>query len=289
MSYSLYRRIILKSTHPGTVASNSPLVPTSVVSCESASRLTQRQRRYSIALIFVIGNGTWGSRSEANLHALKTFTSRVPKHCIAMITRIDIMMYFLVRHSWGPNHHLVDFIMRPSASKELQSVTRTLLKYFTGVEWELLLFLSQYSNLKIYRSIDIFACSLDAYLYLLHSQDASTRLRGYKHDAVKAVRILRDHPRLKKIQFRDEKFVESGSFVDMLNHCKEERQHTIACIPFQKAQWIISGLWFSIELILLLTSRSKPDIFQLNVPSQMTNGAETTARSRRLTAASEAI
>ena len=99
-----------------------------------------------------------------------------------------------------------------------------------------MLFLSQYSKLKIYRSIDIFACSLDAYLYLLHSQDASARLCGYKYDAVKALRILRDHPRLRKIQFRDEKFVEFGSFVDMLNQGKEERQHTVACIPFQKAQ-----------------------------------------------------
>jgi len=83
---------------------------------------------------FVVGNGRWGSREEANLHALQAFTSRVPKACITLITKIEINMYFELKRYWAAFAVQVSFIMQNQDALELQSVARALLKYFTGVE-----------------------------------------------------------------------------------------------------------------------------------------------------------
>jgi hypothetical protein len=84
---------------------------------------------------FAIGNGRWGSREQVNLHALKAFTSRVPKACIAMIAKIEIDMYFQLRWHWswvGASSTI--YYAFSSDALELQSVARAVLKYFKGVE-----------------------------------------------------------------------------------------------------------------------------------------------------------
>jgi hypothetical protein len=84
---------------------------------------------------FCVGNGWWGSRGEANLHALKAFISRVPKACIAMITKIEVDMYFHLQRGWvwgAPSQNT--FYTNEVYVLELQSVARAVLKYFTSVE-----------------------------------------------------------------------------------------------------------------------------------------------------------
>jgi hypothetical protein len=83
---------------------------------------------------FIVGNGRWGSREEANLHALQAFTSRVPKPCIALITKIEINMYFQLKRYWGLQWGQICFYMHNQDALELQSVARSVIKHFTGIE-----------------------------------------------------------------------------------------------------------------------------------------------------------
>ncbi len=90
---------------------------------------------------FVIGNGDWASRDQVNLHALKVFTSRVPKACMSIISKLDIEMRYYTQLStpWTGGPFL--WIAAPAAFQaddgnvvQLQSLVRCVMKYFTGVE-----------------------------------------------------------------------------------------------------------------------------------------------------------
>jgi hypothetical protein len=90
---------------------------------------------------FVIGNRDWASREQANLHALKAFTSRVPKTCIAIISNITVKMRFYrqLPRVWvigpmGSTMTPAEFRVDEKDVAQLQSVARSLVNYFTGVE-----------------------------------------------------------------------------------------------------------------------------------------------------------
>jgi hypothetical protein len=90
---------------------------------------------------FVIGNKDWASTRQANLHALKAFTSRVPKGCISIISTVTVEMRFCRQMPlrWVPAP--TGYTMNPPAYKvvdeellQLRSVARSLLKHFVGIE-----------------------------------------------------------------------------------------------------------------------------------------------------------
>ncbi|CZR66632.1 uncharacterized protein PAC_16533 [Phialocephala subalpina] len=53
---------------------------------------------------FLIGNGWYGCKIDANLHALGLFLKRVPKGCISMITKVSLCMLF---EQWNESHRAV--------------------------------------------------------------------------------------------------------------------------------------------------------------------------------------
>jgi hypothetical protein len=90
---------------------------------------------------FVIGNRDWASTEQANLHALKAFTSRVPKTCISIIPNITVQMRFYrqLPRTWvvGPTGSTMTpavFQVDEKDVVQLQSVARSLVNHFTGVE-----------------------------------------------------------------------------------------------------------------------------------------------------------
>lgn len=90
---------------------------------------------------FIIGNMDWGSTIFVNLHALKAFTSRVPKPCISIISSLSIRMQFFKKlpRTWsvGPHGSTMNPIVykfNPDDLAQFKSLVRLVLKHFTGVE-----------------------------------------------------------------------------------------------------------------------------------------------------------
>jgi hypothetical protein len=90
---------------------------------------------------FIIGNGHWASTTYPNLHALRAFTSRVPKACISIITKIkvDIIFYRRLPTTWvgGPGLWTASppsFQVTDESMVQFQSLARSVVKHFTGVE-----------------------------------------------------------------------------------------------------------------------------------------------------------
>jgi hypothetical protein len=79
--------------------------------------------------IFLIGNGDWGTRRQANLHGLQSFISRVPAWHLSLITTLAVDFYTFP-HQWASPTDRDPWRKSP---KELQSLVRALMKYFQGV------------------------------------------------------------------------------------------------------------------------------------------------------------
>jgi hypothetical protein len=84
---------------------------------------------------FIIGNGNYGSSMEPNIHALKSFIRRVPARYIGCISRLSIIMYLRDFFSIGaPDFDFEYGITINSDASDLQTISRVVLKYFTGVK-----------------------------------------------------------------------------------------------------------------------------------------------------------
>jgi hypothetical protein len=79
--------------------------------------------------IFLIGNGDWGTRRQANLHGLQSFISRVPAWHLSLITTLAVDFYTFP-HQWASSTDRDPWRKSP---KEFQSLVRALMKYFQGV------------------------------------------------------------------------------------------------------------------------------------------------------------
>jgi len=165
---------------------------------------------------FILGNGRWGSREEANLHALQAFTSRVPKDCIALITKIEINIYFqLKRYStWASVTDPLEFFMHNQDALELQSVARAVLKYFTGVE-----------------SIDVVAAALKG--DTTYPTDSQAEFTGYVDSAAKAMGMMLGHPNLRQMSFHDGSRLQFDTFVEKVKPGKEAKSDIISIVPFR--------------------------------------------------------
>ena len=80
---------------------------------------------------FVVGNGSWGSTTFTNVHALKAFIKSVPASHISRITKVIMEIHMRISTAW-PEPYI--FGTRNEASS-LHSISRALVRHFTGLEF----------------------------------------------------------------------------------------------------------------------------------------------------------
>jgi hypothetical protein len=106
------------------------------VSCTTDRRallLANKQTSAEVASVFyktnsfLMGNGFFGSRSQANLHGLRSFISRVPSEHISHITTVAVDFYT------SPSRRSCSFYSRTVWEEELTSLVRALRKHFKGL------------------------------------------------------------------------------------------------------------------------------------------------------------
>ena len=82
----------------------------------------------------MIGNLDWGSRWGVNLHALKSFISRVPSKYISSITQLQVEVF--TRH----RRRELDLVHLPFRHynldlRDVQTLAREISRRFTGLKW----------------------------------------------------------------------------------------------------------------------------------------------------------
>lgn len=106
------------------------------VSCTTDRRallLANKQTSAEVASVFyrinsfLIGNGSFGSRSQANLHGLWSFISRIPSEHISYITTVTVDFYTFPRQ----NYWL--FYSYTVWGEDLKSLVRALRRHFKGL------------------------------------------------------------------------------------------------------------------------------------------------------------
>jgi hypothetical protein len=134
---------------------------------------------------FVIGNEHWGSTIFANLHGLQAFISRVPKDCLEHIRKVHFEgCLYLKEYS---------YLTRRSNAKQLLTMSRTMLKYFKGVE-----------------SLEIELFAGDGHQELFPSSFDAEYLGGIS----KAIEMLFSLPNLKESKARQKGNVKVQSLVE---------------------------------------------------------------------------
>lgn len=136
---------------------------------------------------FIIGNGNYGSSMETNIHALKSFTRRVPAQYIACISRLTILMYlrnifYTAAPNLGPWTSVTKYgICSTSDASDLQAISRGVVRHFKGVE-----------------SVVLNPCVGGPQ----RSFDGEPRLcrEGSIEEITKAVKLLLKHPKLKEME-----------------------------------------------------------------------------------------
>jgi hypothetical protein len=79
---------------------------------------------------FIIGNGYWGSTTYPNVQALKEFIKRVPKDCLALIRNVALYTYLARGYNRPSMYHKI----RKEETSQLETISRAMTKYFTGLE-----------------------------------------------------------------------------------------------------------------------------------------------------------
>ncbi|KAE9367071.1 hypothetical protein N431DRAFT_385248 [Stipitochalara longipes BDJ] len=79
---------------------------------------------------FIIGNGHWGSTTQANVQALKEFIRRVPKYCVSHIQNVALDIYLVRGYDRPSMYHKI----RNEETSQLETISRALVRYFKGLE-----------------------------------------------------------------------------------------------------------------------------------------------------------
>lgn len=83
---------------------------------------------------FIIGSGRYGSTRQANIHGFRNFIVRVPKHCLALIRRVELDLCMLTPNEGRRWACAVDRLCLKWELDSLGEMCDGLLKYFTRLE-----------------------------------------------------------------------------------------------------------------------------------------------------------
>jgi len=139
---------------------------------------------------FVVGNGPFGLTTQENLHALRAFISRVPGICISRITQVYFEINVIRIRDWSNN--VYNYRVRDSCVKDLESISRALVKHFKGLE-------SLIIGFKLYRYYGYHFSDLNRQ----SSAQVPKPVEGDLASVAKAVRVALKHSNLKFVRFQE--------------------------------------------------------------------------------------
>jgi hypothetical protein len=139
---------------------------------------------------FVVGNGPFGLTTEENLHALRAFITRVPAICVRRITRVHFEINVMQVKDWSSNFY--NYRVPDSSVKDLESISRALVKHFRGLE-------SLIIGFKPYRQYSYDSLGPN----WRSSFQASKSIEGDLASVAKAVRVVLKHSNLKFVRFQE--------------------------------------------------------------------------------------
>jgi hypothetical protein len=148
---------------------------------------------------FIVGNGPFGLTTQENLHALRAFTSRVPGICVARITEVYFEINACQTMDW---RHLVSWYrVRDCSIKDLESISRALVKHFKGLESLIIGFKSyeQYHGEPPPRWI---------------GSRVGQPIKGDLTSVAKAIGLVLKHPNLKTVRFQERRSMNIDPFLE---------------------------------------------------------------------------
>lgn len=144
---------------------------------------------------FAVGNGPFGLTTQENLHALRAFITRVPAICIRRITQVHFEINVIrVSHWASPTWYRVP----KSGVKDLESISRALVKHFKGLE-SLIVGFKPYRQLLPKSNWQIYA-------------PVSQVLGGDLAGVAKAIRVVLKHPNLNFVRVQERPGMDIGGF-----------------------------------------------------------------------------
>jgi len=141
---------------------------------------------------FVVGNGPFGLTTQENLHALRAFISRVPGICISRISQVHFEINVIRILDWS--NHVYNYRVRDSCVKDLESISRALVKHFTGLE-SLIIGFKPYRGHQYGHDF--------ANLNWQSSAQVYKSIEGDLASVAKGVRMVLRHPNLKFVRFQE--------------------------------------------------------------------------------------
>jgi hypothetical protein len=141
---------------------------------------------------FVVGNGPFGLTTQENLHALRAFISRVPGICISRISQVHFEINVIRITDWS--NHVYIYKVQDSCVKDIESISRALVKHFRGLE-------SLSIGFKPHRGY-LYNHDLPSPNWQSNAQ-VSQSLEGDLASVAKGVRVVLKHPNLKFIRFQE--------------------------------------------------------------------------------------
>jgi hypothetical protein len=141
---------------------------------------------------FIVGNGPFGLTTQENLHALRAFISRVPGVCISRISEVHFEINVIRITDWST--HVYNYRVRDSCVKDVESISRALIKHFRGLELLIIGF-------KPYRGHQ-YAEDFPNLSWQSFAQ-ASQLIEGDLAGVAKGVRVVLKHPNLKFVRFQE--------------------------------------------------------------------------------------
>jgi hypothetical protein len=134
---------------------------------------------------FVVGNGPFGLTTQENLHALRAFITRVPAICVRRITRVHFEINVIRITDWSNN--VYNYRVRDSCVKDLESISRALVKHFKSLE-SLIIGFKPYRHQYGYDYPNLNLPSI---------AQVSKPIEGDLASVAKGVRVVLKHPNLK--------------------------------------------------------------------------------------------
>jgi hypothetical protein len=164
---------------------------------------------------FIVSTGIGRSETQANHHGFAEFGKRVPKHCLALITRIELDMWIM-----APNPHgslWYEYLDSENLKKDLITLWKMckfMLVHFTGLEY-----------------ISAAAQSLYLNTDKTHRQNyQDDDLRYNLHALSLPLQVLLDLPALKRVDVQYDSARNIRDFVSAMLDGKEEAQDKVKMV-----------------------------------------------------------